>query len=93
MQKTVLTSLCLAMVVGLLFFGISNNNAYANQGRWIMEERCTTCHHLDRIQRMAYQYDRYGWERTVNRMMGKSSFLAPMTDAEREALINYLASL
>ncbi len=55
-------------------------------GKWLVAERCTTCHNLDRIERRFGQ-DLAFWERTVDRMLGKRNML---NDAERNAVLYYL---
>ncbi len=91
MKKVVLTSICLAMLGGLLFFGLQGNNLHAGDGQAIMETRCTVCHGAGRIERAGHDLD--GWKSTVDRMMSKGRFGPALSDAERQALLNHLMTL
>lgn len=53
----------------------------------LVESRCTRCHDLDRVQ--AAEYDRAGWEQTVDRMMGKGLVL---TEEEYSAIVDYFST-
>jgi len=53
----------------------------------LVENRCSACHNLDRVQ--AAEYDRAGWERTVDRMIGNGLSL---TDEEYAAIVEYLST-
>lgn len=53
----------------------------------LVESRCSACHTLDRVQ--AAEYDRAGWERTVDRMVGKGLNL---TEEEYAAIVEYLST-
>lgn len=61
--------------------------APAVDGKALMNSRCTVCHNTDRIQ--AAKKDKAGWQATVTRMKGKGAVL---TDAETQALIDFLAA-
>ncbi|MCZ7542190.1 MAG: hypothetical protein M5R40_01010 [Anaerolineae bacterium] len=56
-------------------------------GEALVAERCTVCHNADRIN--AAEKDHAGWEATVDRMISNG---AQLTDEERAAVIDYLAS-
>jgi hypothetical protein len=59
-------------------------------GAALMKERCTVCHNIERIE-LALQenkFDAAGWEKTVDRMIGKG---AELNKAEREAVLKHLA--
>jgi cytochrome c5 len=56
-----------------------------SEGRVLLEERCTVCHTLDRVERA--QKTREEWVSTVDRMVGLG---AQLSDAEMEVLIDYL---
>lgn len=56
-------------------------------GAELVETRCTVCHSIDRINNASK--DREGWAATVDRMIGNG---ANLNEAEREAVIDYLAS-
>lgn len=55
----------------------------------LVQERCTQCHDLMRVERRIGQ-DRAWWERTVDRMVGRRSGL--LSDEERTAVLDYLAN-
>lgn len=58
-------------------------------GRTIMENKCTTCHTLERIIRA--DKDRETWEKTVNRMIKYSKNPEYLSADEKDALLRYLA--
>jgi len=55
-------------------------------GKQLVEERCTGCHGLDRIE--SAEYDRAGWESTIKRMINKG---AKLSDEEKDAVLDHLA--
>ena len=57
------------------------------EGEALLEDRCTACHTLDRVMRS--QKSREEWDTTVERMV---SLGARLTDAEKEGLVDYLAT-
>ncbi len=57
-------------------------------GEALVAERCTTCHSADRID--SAEKDEAEWTATVDRMIGYGTQL---NDAEREAVIAYLAGM
>ena len=57
-------------------------------GEALVQERCSQCHDLQRVQRATK--DQSGWERTVDRMIGKRSEL--LNDEERGAVLDYLSN-
>lgn len=52
----------------------------------LLEERCTRCHDLGRVEQAAKTAAE--WEETVKRMVGKGAVLS---QAEQELIIQYLA--
>jgi mono/diheme cytochrome c family protein len=56
-------------------------------GKVLLETRCTTCHDIGRVRKE--KAARAGWEKIVDRMVGKG---AKLDDAEREAVVEYLAA-
>ncbi len=79
------------MLAGLFMSGLHSSEVSAGDGQAIMETRCTTCHGAGRIERAGHDLD--GWKSTVDRMIGKGNFGPELSDAEREALLNYLITL
>lgn len=55
------------------------------EGRVLLEERCTACHGLDRVEQA--QKSREEWVTTVDRMVG---YGAELSEAEKEVLVDYL---
>ena len=55
-------------------------------GKSLLEERCTRCHDLGRVERAKKTEEE--WKTTVERMVGKGTQL---NEAEQELLIKYLA--
>jgi cytochrome c5 len=73
--------------------GVSGGEAAASvgsmsgpEGAALVQKRCTICHTIERVE--AATLDRSGWERTVDVMIDKG---ATLTDAERNAVIDYLS--
>lgn len=56
------------------------------EGEALVQERCTVCHNLGRIQQAAKTEDE--WRTTVTRMIGRG---AELNEVEREAVIQYLS--
>lgn len=57
-------------------------------GEALVNERCALCHDLVRVNRAMVSKDRAGWERTVDRMIGKRAGL--LDEVEREAVLEHL---
>ncbi len=58
----------------------------ALDGKTLLEERCTQCHDLGRVERAKKTEEE--WKATVERMVGKG---AQLNEAEQELVIQYLA--
>jgi len=50
--------------------------------------QCAVCHSLDYITMNAKILDRAGWEKTVGKMINVMG--APINDADKQTIINYL---
>lgn len=59
----------------------------APPGKALLEARCTVCHNLERVRKR--KETREGWEKIVAKMKKNGAVL---NDAEREALLEYLAA-
>jgi cytochrome c5 len=57
-------------------------------GKALLEERCTSCHDLGRVERA--RKTEAEWKATVERMVGKG---AQLSQAEQEAVIQYLTEM
>jgi len=55
-------------------------------GKSLLEERCTGCHDLGRVERAGKTEEE--WKATVERMVGKG---AQLSQAEQELVMQYLA--
>ena len=77
----------LVLVVFLAMFSLSTPGFSAPDGKAVMEDRCGSCHGLEKVTKASK--DRAGWEATVTRMMGKG---AALNAEEKAALIDYLVS-
>lgn len=64
----------------------SPTEAPAQDGAQLLDTRCSTCHSADTAKQAAKTADE--WEQTVDRMIGKG---AQLTEAEKTALVEYLA--
>jgi cytochrome c2 len=76
------------LLVFLVLAGVSAMSSEAPDGEKLTQERCAQCHNLVRVERAKDMKDRVGWERTVDRMIGKRPGL--LSADERAAVINYL---
>jgi cytochrome c5 len=65
---------------------LAPTGAPALDGAMLLETRCSVCHSADRPKQAKKTLDE--WNQTVTRMIGKG---AQLTDAEKAALIDYLA--
>ena len=83
------------LILLLLFFAAT---ATAGESRIFLKERpgknqvvtqCAMCHSLDYITVHATILDRSGWEKTVGKMI--NSMGAPINDADKQIIIDYLA--
>ncbi|HDR15013.1 MAG TPA: hypothetical protein ENN79_05940 [Desulfobacteraceae bacterium] len=87
-------SCCLVLVVVLVFLLVSIlSNAGAEQygeGRALLQERCTSCHNLNRVQRKIGEYNAEAWDEYVARMQKKG---ARVTDSEKDVIVKFLSAL
>jgi mono/diheme cytochrome c family protein len=89
-KATLLGGVLFVLTLALFLQIVSVRDLVAENGESIAVQRCTVCHTLDRVERASY--DREGWQRTIQRMMRKPRFGTSLSDAEQEALIEYLVS-
>jgi hypothetical protein len=64
----------------------STGGAVSIDAEVLLEERCSTCHALDRVTRASKSADE--WEQTVSRMVDTG---AELNDEEQAVLVDYLA--
>lgn len=91
MKKTLLSGVLFVLIIILFLQVVSVRDLVAENGESIARQRCTVCHNLNRVEKA--NHDREAWQLTVQRMMGKSRFGPKLSDAEQDALIEYLISL
>lgn len=60
------------------------------EARALVQESCTACHNLKRVQRNIGKRDARAWDEYVARMQKKG---AKVTDSEREIIVSFLSSL
>jgi mono/diheme cytochrome c family protein len=83
----------LRVVLSLLvvFTGCSKKSADNGDGtldgEQLVQERCVSCHGLDQVYSAVK--DEQGWEESVDRMIERGT---PLSEAERQAVIEYLSS-
>jgi cytochrome c5 len=65
---------------------VPSSESAVQDGTALVQAQCTLCHNTERID--AARHDKAGWERTIARMIKTG---ARLTDAERKAVIDYLA--
>jgi hypothetical protein len=82
----------------ILLLSLFTASATAGENRIFLKDRpgknlvvaqCAICHSLDYITVHAAILDRPGWEKTVGKMI--NSMGAPINDADRQIIIDYLA--
>ena len=61
-----------------------NPSSPAMEGKMLLEQRCTTCHNLDRVNAM--NTDQAGWDKIIDRMIQKG---AKLNAGERQKVIDY----
>jgi sulfite dehydrogenase (cytochrome) subunit B len=62
----------------------------AGPGRDVAASHCVICHSLEYIPANAPAMDRAAWQKTVQKM--RERFGAPMSDAEAQAILDYLSA-
>lgn len=87
------------MVKPMFLLLLCSTAAVADESRVALKEgpgsgataaHCALCHSLDYITMNQGIPDRSGWEKTVGKMIGVMG--APIPEAERQAIIDYLAA-
>lgn len=63
-----------------------SNTGSTLDGQALMQERCTVCHSLDRVESKHQTADQ--WKKTVDRMISNGAQLTPQ---EEQVLVDYLA--
>lgn len=79
-------SVAMVSTMSLVGFAAAAVAAPAPDGAKLLEERCSVCHKSDRPK--SAKKSKADWEKTVTKMVGKG---AKLSDAEKTALVDYLA--
>ena len=84
-----LLAAALAAACALAFADESSIHLRDGNARDLTAARCAICHSLDYIPNNAPVMDRSGWQKSIQKMRDK--FGAPITDAEAQQILDYLA--
>ncbi len=88
---SVLTMMLLVLLLGSLLAACGEATEQENappvavEGKSLLQERCTRCHDLGRVERARKTEEE--WKATVERMVGKG---AQLSQTEQELVIQYL---
>lgn len=80
-----LTALVLILLVGLFASACSSRGSGSSEGENLLENRCTECHTLSRVENAEKTRDE--WTRTIDRMVAMG---AELNSEERVILLDYL---
>lgn len=81
---------CLMLLGSVLLVCLVSVWGFAGDGAMLVEQKCTACHDIGKVETHYGQKDKAGWTKTVTFMLSLDD--APKaTDAEREAIIEWLA--
>ena len=90
MIRTTLAVMGCAAVLGLALALASAGAQGPPEGQSLVQNRCTVCHNLTRVRYHIGKNDRKAWHDYVSRMQKNG---ARVTDAEKQVIVDYLASL
>jgi hypothetical protein len=79
------TMLVLILFVGLFASACSSGGGGSSEGERLLENRCTECHTLSRVENAEKTLDE--WTRTIDRMVAMG---AELNSEERAILLDYL---
>jgi hypothetical protein len=79
------TMLVLILLVGLFASACSSGGGGSSEGERLLENRCTECHTLSRVENAEKTLDE--WTRTIDRMVAMG---AELNSEERAILLDYL---
>ncbi|HUL47688.1 MAG TPA: hypothetical protein VLV25_11365 [Steroidobacteraceae bacterium] len=79
----------LALVCALAFADENAIHLRDGNARDLTAARCAICHSVDYLQGNAPVLDRTGWQKEIQKM--RDRFGAPITDAEAQQILDYLA--
>lgn len=74
-----------AVLTTVLAFGLARDGSPRGRGRELVEDVCTYCHNLDRLQ--GKELSREEWSGVIKGMISEG---APVTDAEFSMILDYL---
>ena len=81
-------ALVIAIGVFIAFGATQGISSQGYDGKSLVNDRCSQCHGLARVEAAKKVKDRAAWEQTVDRMMTKKSGL--LTEEERKAVLDFL---
>lgn len=90
MKKTISSVLGIVSAVFLVSILPDAGAEQYGEGRALLQERCTTCHNLNRVQRKIGKYSTEAWDEYVVRMQKKG---ARVTDSEKDVIVKFLSNL
>ncbi len=85
----VVLGLMVVLVVAIGLLVACGSPTPTQTGEALLQQTCTKCHNLDRIQQA--QKTRNEWGQTYVRMMAKGDPAVPVSEDELDILIEYLA--
>ncbi len=77
--------LSLILIIGLFVVACNSGNGSAPDGKSLLQDRCTECHSLSRVEQAEKTRDE--WETSIDRMVAKGAVL---NSEERAVLLDYL---
>lgn len=90
-MRTPISSVLGIVAVGFLVSMVPDAVAEQyGEGRALLQERCTSCHNLNRVKRKIGEYNAGEWDEYVTRMQKKG---ARVTDSEKEIIVKFLSTL
>jgi hypothetical protein len=87
MQKLLVSAAC-ALIAILTISVAQDLRAQEDQGKVLVENRCTKCHTLKRVKARMNKLDAKSWSDIVKEMIGKGADLTP---EEREVVVKFLS--
>jgi cytochrome c2 len=90
MIKTLFSAVAVAAVLALVSFSGKTGAEEHADARALVQERCTSCHNLNRVRGKIGRQDSRAWDEYVARMQKRG---ARVTDPERGVIVEFLSSL
>ncbi len=90
MIKRTLAVMGCTAILGLAVFAAPVKGQGSPEAKALVQNRCTVCHNLTRVRNHIGKNDRNAWDAYVTRMQKNG---AQITEPEKQAIVDYLASL